>query len=101
MSSSGRDKGHEEDRDADHLTSQFLVISQKHYIENISGAEGAMVGRYYYIIEKNGRIRQTMVKLKHDLWGSPSKVTNGIWIRGKIKKHWIIEGGRKRIMLAS
>jgi hypothetical protein len=56
MSSAGRDRGQEGGRDADHLTPQFLITNQKHWIEKISRMEVAMVGRNQQILEEKGII---------------------------------------------
>jgi uridine kinase len=45
MSSTGGERYDDEGRDIDHLIDQFRTGNQKHYIENISRTEDAIVGR--------------------------------------------------------
>jgi hypothetical protein len=45
ISSAGGDRGDEGNRDADHLTHQFLIGNQQYDINNISRRDGATVGR--------------------------------------------------------
>jgi hypothetical protein len=64
MSSPGRDRSEEGDRDADHLILQFLIVIQKRHIKNISRREGALVGRDYCVVEENERTQETIMKLR-------------------------------------
>jgi hypothetical protein len=43
MSSAGGNRGKEKNREADYLRHQFLIVVQKHYIENISGKKGRAI----------------------------------------------------------
>jgi hypothetical protein len=79
MSSAGRDGGEKGGRETDHLTPQFLVGNQKHYFTNISRIDSAMVGRNSWIVEEHELIKKIITKLRQDLRGGSSKVTNGNW----------------------
>jgi hypothetical protein len=44
ISSAGGDRGEQRSRDVDHFAPQFLIVIEKHYLENILRTESAMVG---------------------------------------------------------
>jgi hypothetical protein len=75
MSSAGGNKGDEGVRDADQSKPQFLIVIQKHHIEN-----GSMSGRNERIVDENDITQNISMKLRSGLWSGPSKVTNDIWI---------------------
>jgi hypothetical protein len=50
MLSAGGDRGEEKGRDVDQLTRQFLIVTEKHDIENISRMKDVMVGRHLSIV---------------------------------------------------
>jgi hypothetical protein len=45
ISSAGGDSDEAGGRDADHLTTEFLIIVQKYHIDSISRTDGVMIGR--------------------------------------------------------
>jgi hypothetical protein len=49
-------------RDVNHLIHQFLIVIQKHSIENISRTEGVLVGRNEQVVEENGLTKTIMIK---------------------------------------
>jgi hypothetical protein len=48
---------------ADHFIHSFMIVIQKHCLENFSRTEGAMVRRNLQVVEENGITQKAIMKL--------------------------------------